>query len=275
MRAGAAVGGGRRHEPRGAWRRRLRGGLAAAVALLALGAFAAPAGAADAAAGRVDGAALTSSLTSSLTARRTAKSVRTFFGPAATPSAPSRTDLSQFMEMVRGDVGRFWSDTLGREVAATGRWFEGTRNGSISTACGSVASSAGPFYCSANTTIYISYQWANWFWTRYGDGALAYVVAHEFGHHVQQVLQIDRFQRDANFELQADCFSGAYNRDARGRGWLQAEEENEALRLAGAIGDSGPSDDPHGTGAERQEAFRAGLDHGHQACIDWYTTAAV
>lgn len=141
--------------------------------------------------------------------------------------------------------------------------------------CGLGRPEAGPFYCPADKKIYIDFG----FYQRLehelgfdGDFAMAYVIAHEYGHHVQNLLGVmDRRSggnaQSVRVELQADCFAGAWASAAKAEGRLEAGDFNEAIRAANAVGDdaiqgAGASRDTftHGSSAEREQWFRQGFD---------------
>ncbi|EAQ30376.1 metallopeptidase, zinc binding [Erythrobacter sp. NAP1] len=158
------------------------------------------------------------------------------------------------------------------------------------TACGPASTGMGPFYCPANETIYIDTgfydQLARMSGER-GDFARLYVVAHEFGHHIQTITgisgQIRSLQasnpRSANqlsvlMELQADCYAGVWA--GKNRNLLEPGDMQEGLRAASAIGDdtlqqrsgrrANPETFTHGTSRQRQEALQLGLRGDDRAC---------
>ena len=160
--------------------------------------------------------------------------------------------------------------------------------------CGTGTPEAGPFYCPADDTIYIDFG----FYKRLekqlgfsGDFAMAYVLAHEYGHHVQNLLGIDDQVRSeqqgasatesnalsVKVELQADCFAGLWAKQAEGEGRLESGDFDEAIDAAGAVGDDaiqgeGANRDSftHGSSAERKQWFRTGFDSGDPARCDTF-----
>ena len=155
--------------------------------------------------------------------------------------------------------------------------------------CGSATSASGPFYCPADQTIYIDTnfydQLAQMSGTR-GDFARLYVLAHEYGHHIQTITGVAQQIRSAQaqdrrranqlqvlMELQADCYAGAwagYNRSSIERGDLE-----EGMQAAASIGDDRltggrvPAEQfTHGTSQQRMQALRLGFDRGDGACDD-------
>lgn len=162
-------------------------------------------------------------------------------------------------------------------------------SGSTSTTCGYGQSAMGPFYCPADQSIYIDlsfYQDMKNSLGGGGDFAQGYVIAHEVGHHVQNILGISKHVRvaqskssevEANqlsvqMELQADCFAGVWGKYVENEGILEPGDVEKALRTAQAIGDdrlqkeSGgrvvPDSFTHGTSAQRYTWFKRGFDSG-------------
>jgi predicted metalloprotease len=160
--------------------------------------------------------------------------------------------------------------------------------GGIGTGCGQASSQMGPFYCPADERVYFDLDFLAQMQQQFGapgDLAAQYIVAHEYGHHVQNVLgvssEVSRLQQQnpdqANrysvaLELQADCLAGAWARNADEHGLLEQGEISEALTAAAAVGDdriqeqAGMTVDPdtftHGTSEQRVQWFRRGYDTG-------------
>ena len=175
--------------------------------------------------------------------------------------------------------------------------------GATRSACGLGQAAMGPFYCPADQKAYIDLSFYDQMRTRFsapGDFAQAYVIAHEIGHHVQNLLGISGQvhsmkqrlnQADANalsvrLELQADCLAGVWaNRADRARSILEAGDVEEALNAASAIGDDTlqrqsrgtvvPESFTHGTSAQRQRWFRAGLKTGDPDRCDTFSVDQV
>jgi predicted metalloprotease len=166
----------------------------------------------------------------------------------------------------------------------------------VHSACGT-QSNVGPFYCGADRTIYLDLGFFDALARRAGLGgfAQAYVIGHEFGHHVQHLLGIDRRVAAVNHtnpagenalsvqvELQADCFAGVWAHSAYTRGELSTSDLEEKLRTAALIGDdfqarsSGRPIDPglftHGSSAQRQRWLRVGFDSGDPAACDTFSS---
>lgn len=163
--------------------------------------------------------------------------------------------------------------------------------GATQTACGTGQSVMGPFYCPADQKIYLDLSFYDDMKTKLrasGDFAFAYVIAHEVGHHVQNLLGISRqahdlqqrarSQAEANavsvkVELQADCFAGVWGSQIQREGKLDAGDVEEAFLAAEAVGDDRlqyqsqgrviPDSFTHGSSAQRLAAFRKGLQAGN------------
>jgi predicted metalloprotease len=174
---------------------------------------------------------------------------------------------------------------------------------SFPTACGMGQSAAGPFYCPGDRKVYIDLQFYQLMRERFhvaGDFAQAYVIAHEVGHHVQNLLGITA-QLDAKrghisetaynalsvrLELQADCFAGVWaNRTERSKHFLDPGDVEGALNAAAAIGDDTlqqqsrgqvvPDSFTHGTSAQRVHWLRQGLDTGDVKSCDTFNARAL
>lgn len=164
--------------------------------------------------------------------------------------------------------------------------------GGVNTGCGAASSAMGPFYCPADETIYIDtafYDQLDREMGAGGDFARYYVIAHEYGHHIQHLTgiarQIRSFQQSspsqANqaqvlMELQADCYAGAWA--GRNRNAIEPGDFEEGMTAASAIGDDtlmrrsgravSPESFTHGTSAQRMEALRLGLESGDDRQCD-------
>lgn len=195
------------------------------------------------------------------------------------------------------DLQATWSQKLG------GRYRRTTLvlfRGATPSACGMGESAMGPFYCPGDQKVYLDLEFFDQLQRRFGapgDFAQAYVIAHEVGHHVQNLLGIDqqvrglqqRAPRQANqlsvlMELQADCFAGAWGHSTARRGIMEPGDAEEGLRAAAAIGDDTlqrqtagrvrPESFTHGTAAQRVEWLRRGLQTGDvQQCDTFRATS--
>jgi predicted metalloprotease len=194
------------------------------------------------------------------------------------------------------DLQATWARLLG------GRYQKSTLvlfRGATESACGLGESAMGPFYCPGDQKVYLDLEFFDQLDRRFGapgDFAQAYVIAHEVGHHVQNLLGIERqvralqqrSPRQANqlsvlMELQADCFAGVWGHSTAQRGIMEPGDAEEGLRAASAIGDdtlqrqsSGrvrPESFTHGSAAQRAEWLRRGLQTGDVKACD--TFAAV
>ncbi|AOX99723.1 neutral zinc metallopeptidase [Jeongeupia sp. USM3] len=205
-------------------------------------------------------------------------------------AAPSDNDQGkQFTARVLGDT----EDTWTRLFAENGGTYRPPtlvlfRNG-VASACGQASSAVGPFYCPGDSKVYLDLGFFDELSRRYGakgEFAQAYVIAHEVGHHVQNLigvsgkvrqLQSGKGEAAANAlsvkqELQADCLAGVWGHHAQSRGLLEAGDLQDALIAAQAIGDdtlqrnAGRSVTPdsftHGSAAERMQWLQRGFDSG-------------
>ena len=188
-----------------------------------------------------------------------------------------------FLTHVLGSTEQTWSDIFAKQ----GHRYEPTTmvaySGGTQTGCGYGQAAAGPFYCPEDGKVYIDPSFFNELSKRFGapgDAAAAYVIAHEVGHHVQDLLGgFSRGGRESNadqvrIELQADCYAGVWAASARDQqgSILEAGDAQEALRAAEAVGDDTlqkqsqgyvvPDSFTHGTSAQRMAALNRGLTTG-------------
>ncbi len=212
-------------------------------------------------------------------------------------TTPEEERLVDFVDAVAEDTQDTWEQLLG------GR-YQRTRvvlfRDAYDSACGFAQSATGPFYCPSDRKVYLDLGFFDELSRRIGapgDFAAAYVIAHEFGHHVQSLLGTSaRVQQDPRpgaasasvaLELQADCYAGVWGHEASRSGRFQAGhvelepgDAEEALRAAGAIGDDrlqrmasgrvAPERFTHGTSAQRMEWFRRGLSSGDPRQCDTF-----
>lgn len=207
------------------------------------------------------------------------------------PSSPEEDALAEFTSVVLADTEDTWNVIFQEQIGQD--YPEPTLvlySGSTQSACGLGQAAMGPFYCPADQKVYIDLSFYSDLKTRHqapGDFAQAYVVAHEVGHHVQNVLGISNQVRqlqsrasktEANqlsvrLELQADCFAGVWaNRADKARDILEGGDIEEALNAASQIGDDRlqrqsqgvvvPESFTHGSSAQRMRWFKQGLATG-------------
>jgi hypothetical protein len=201
-------------------------------------------------------------------------------GELKTTSAEER--MVDFVDAVTNDAQDAWEHLL------PGR-YQRTRvvlfRDAINSACGFAQSATGPFYCPEDRKVYLDLGFFDELSRRFGapgDFAQAYVIAHELGHHVQNLMGIKG--PSVAIELQADCFAGVWGHAASKHGTLtaghvelEAGDADEALRAAAAIGDDRlqkmatgrvmPERFTHGTSAQRVDWFKRGMDSGEpRAC---------
>lgn len=202
--------------------------------------------------------------------------------PAATPQQAEQggptDEQGKFVGFVLDDA----NDTFAKAIKGYQRTKLVLFRGQVGSACGSASSAVGPFYCPLDKKVYIDLAFYDDLQRRFGapgDFAQAYVIAHEVGHHVQnlrgllgrgEVHQIET-------ELQADCLAGAWGHDAEGRKLLEVGDIDEALTAAAAIGDDTiqrktqgrvqPETWTHGSAAQRSAAFKKGFAGGIEACL--------
>jgi predicted metalloprotease len=169
----------------------------------------------------------------------------------------------------------------------------------VQSACGTAGASVGPFYCPGDERVYIDLSFYDELRSRFrapGDFAQAYVIAHEVGHHVQNLLgtsdKVSALQRRASetqanqlsvrLELQADCYAGVWGYYAQQQNILDPGDLEEALGAASAIGDDRlqreaqgyavPDSFTHGTSEQRVRWFRQGFDSGDMRRCDTFNT---
>ncbi|MFD2616486.1 KPN_02809 family neutral zinc metallopeptidase [Terrilactibacillus laevilacticus] len=198
-------------------------------------------------------------------------------------------ELSQFVSVVLKDTEDVWSEEFRKEGLTYKNPTLVLYSGSVSTACGAAGSSVGPFYCPGDQKLYIDlgfYQELKDKFQAPGDFAMAYVIAHEVGHHVQKLLGTSdqvmsqrsklsekEFNKlSVRLELQADYFAGVWANHAQGMDLLEKGDLEEALNAATAVGDDTlqkkargyavPESFTHGTSEQRKRWFYKGFKSG-------------
>ena len=216
------------------------------------------------------------------------------YGPQQTPapgqqrpSTAQKDPSKDFVAAVLGDT----EDTWRAVFQAMGARYEPPRlvlfhTATRPSACGRVSSATGPFYCSADRELYLDTAFFAELSQRFGapgDFAQAYVIAHEVGHHVQNLTgtmqkfdqqrqRLDTPGRNAlsvSLELQADCYAGVWGYFAQRRNKLDPGDVEQGLRAAAAVGDDqitkgrvAPESFTHGTAEQRLHWFKTGLESG-------------
>ncbi|HXR56671.1 MAG TPA: neutral zinc metallopeptidase [Casimicrobiaceae bacterium] len=211
------------------------------------------------------------------------------YAPPSGSGASTAAVNKDFSRAVLGDTEDVWSAIFkqngSRYVPPTLVLFRGATK----SACGRAVAAVGPFYCPGDQKLYLDTTFFNELATRFGapgEFAQAYVIAHEVGHHVQDLLgtmqkvqaQMERSdERAANalsvrLELQADCYAGVWGFYSVKRGIINANDVDSGLRAAAAVGDDRiqkrtqgyvvPDSFTHGTSEERARWFKTGLQSG-------------
>ena len=208
--------------------------------------------------------------------------------PQVSPPA-AKDPAKEFAARVLGDTEDVW----GAVFKAMGTRYDPPTlvlfNGVVRSACGQASAAVGPFYCAADKDVYLDTAFFQQLAQRFrapGDFAAAYVIAHEVGHHVQNITgvmrQFDAESRRADartrnalsvrLELQADCYAGVWGHFAQRRNLLEAGDLEEGLRAASAVGDDMiqkqsqgyvvPDAFTHGSAEQRRRWFKVGFDSG-------------
>ena len=206
----------------------------------------------------------------------------------------------QFVSAILGDT----EDTWGNLFKQMGGQYQRPKlvlfRDAVSSACGQGSASMGPFYCSGDSQVYLDLSFFDELHNRFGapgDFAQAYVIAHEIGHHVQNLMGISEkvAQKRAQLgeagsnalsvrqELQADCFAGVWGYYAAKRNLLETGDVEEGIKAATAIGDDRlqkqargyvtPESFTHGSSAQRVKWFRTGLESGDVKLCNTFAVA--
>lgn len=199
-------------------------------------------------------------------------------------------ELADFVSVVLADTEEVWTEVFAEE----GMQYEEPTlvlfTDSVQSACGTAGASVGPFYCPADYKLYIDLDFYGELQRQFnapGDFAMAYVIAHEVGHHVQNLLGVmqevqplrnqlseEEYNKvQVQLELQADYLSGVWAHHAQEMGYLEEGDLEEALTAAAAVGDDTiqmrsrgyvvPESFTHGTSEQRKEWFYKGFEAGN------------
>ena len=215
-------------------------------------------------------------------------------GGAPTEQTAADNERAEFVKVVLADTEDTWNELFSRMGKNYPVPTLSLFNNSVQSGCGGASASSGPFYCPADRKVYIDLSFYQELQTRFnapGDFAMAYVVAHEVGHHIQNVLGIsdqmqnmrgrvseERYNKQSvMLELQADFLAGVWahyqnQKTHEGRDVLEEGDIEEALSAANAIGDDRlqkesqgyivPESFTHGTSAQRMYWFKKGFQTG-------------
>lgn len=198
--------------------------------------------------------------------------------------------LAQFSSVVLRETEKVWNEVLPKQ---TGVAYQDPKlvlfTDAVQSACGNASSAVGPFYCPGDEKLYLDVAFFNELTNRFGasgDFAMAYVIAHEVGHHVQDLLgisaKVDRMRQQLSkeefnkysvmLELQADYLAGVWAHYVQGQNLLDPGDMEEALRAANAIGDDQlqkeaqgyvvPESFTHGTSQQRMYWLKKGFQSG-------------
>jgi predicted metalloprotease len=190
----------------------------------------------------------------------------------------------QFASAILGSTEDVWGKVLPQQARVR---YRAPRlvlySGQISSACGYTSSAVGPFYCPGDEKLYLDFDFFNELKNEFkapGDFAQAYVIAHEVGHHVQNILgTMDKVQQSGGsnrlsvaLELQADCYAGVWAYNVQQQGVVETGDAEEAIRAAGAVGDDViqkktqgyvvPDSFTHGSAQQRITWFSKGFQTG-------------
>lgn len=219
-------------------------------------------------------------------------------GPPPAQSSEEK-DRVKFVSFVTNDVQKTWEKEFPKlggtyQHATLVLFRDATRSG-----CGFAESAMGPFYCPSDRKVYLDLGFFDDLRSRFGapgEFAEAYVIAHEFGHHVQALLGIDEKMRRAQaehpsmrnelsvrLELQADCLAGVWGHASGERNILEKGDVESGLAAAAAVGDDrlqkaatgrvSPESWTHGSSKARQEWFKRGFETGEVGACDTFARA--
>ena len=204
--------------------------------------------------------------------------------PTAANRSVSPDQNRQFAAQVMGNLEDAWGQMLPQQARVR---FEAPKlvlfTDKISSACGYASAASGPFYCPGDRKLYLDFAFFDELRREFkapGDFAQAYVIAHEYGHHIQNLVgTMNKVQGagDSNrlsvaLELQADCYAGIWANFAQKQGRVETGDAEEAIRAAAAVGDDMiqkrtqgyvvPDSFTHGTSQQRMQWFSKGMQSG-------------
>ena len=225
-------------------------------------------------------------------------------GGQITEQAPTGGQISdemgQFVSTILAETEDVWTGIF----KAEGQTYQEPKlvmfEGAVRSACGYAQSASGPFYCPGDQKVYLDTAFFGQLERQFdaaGDFAQAYVIAHEVGHHVQNLIGVlpkfnqmrqsmsetEANQMSVRVELQADCFAGVWGKYTEQKGLLETGDLEEALNAATQIGDDTlqkrmqgyvvPESFNHGTSEQRMRWFKRGFDSGKMSACDTFSGA--
>jgi predicted metalloprotease len=222
--------------------------------------------------------------------------------PTGRPANPAEDRAADFVKVVLGYTEDTWHDVF----AAHHRQYQEPKlrlfSGQVESACGLTSAAVGPFYCPPDRRVYLDLSFFAELDRRFGapgDFAQAYVVAHEVGHHVQNLLglsdavhaqrarssEVESNRLSVMTELQADCYAGVWAHYVQAKAKLDPGDVEEGLRAASAIGDDTlqreargrvvPETFTHGTSAQRVHWFKQGMTTGKMESCNTFGNAPI
>lgn len=219
------------------------------------------------------------------------------YDPGTAPlKDPDEEQMVQFVSFVLDDTEQIWTQVFASDNQRYAAPKLVLFRDAVQSACGFAEAATGPFYCPGDQKVYVDLAFFEELRRRFGapgDFAQAYVLAHEVGHHVQNLLGVERQVRQlqqrnpgatnqlsVRMELQADCFAGVWAHSTKNRNLLEAGDVEEAIRAAGSVGDDriqkmtrgrvSPESFTHGSSAQRMEWFQKGMQSGDVAACNTF-----